>query len=71
MCHRPDDSFHGGLGSLLRKVGTVYLLSPLFLDVWDTIAHWLLLFRWDTPQHVLTDDAAGNDGSEIWPGTYD
>ncbi|KAF8964181.1 hypothetical protein BDZ97DRAFT_1731107 [Flammula alnicola] len=24
--------------------------------------------RWDTPQHVLTDDAADTDRSEIWPG---
>ncbi|KAF8158304.1 hypothetical protein B0H34DRAFT_769482 [Crassisporium funariophilum] len=24
--------------------------------------------RWDTPQHVLTDDAADTERSEIWPG---
>ncbi|KIM43354.1 hypothetical protein M413DRAFT_18406 [Hebeloma cylindrosporum] len=24
--------------------------------------------RWDTPQHVLTDDTADTDRSEIWPG---
>jgi len=24
--------------------------------------------RWDTPQHVLTDDADGTDQPEIWPG---
>ncbi|RDB18070.1 Phospholipase D1 [Hypsizygus marmoreus] len=24
--------------------------------------------RWDTPQHVLTDDTEGTERSEIWPG---
>ncbi|KAF9481155.1 phospholipase D/nuclease [Pholiota conissans] len=24
--------------------------------------------RWDTPQHVLTDDTVGSDRPEIWPG---
>ncbi|KAF8916964.1 hypothetical protein CPB85DRAFT_1453067 [Mucidula mucida] len=24
--------------------------------------------RWDTPQHVLTDDQEDTEGSEIWPG---
>lgn len=30
---------------------------------------FLSCFRWDTAQHVLTDDTSGTDRSEIWPGT--
>lgn len=26
------------------------------------------VIRWDTPQHVLTDDTADTDKAQIWPG---
>ena len=32
-------------------------------------AHPNWICRWDTPQHVLTDDTADTDRSQIWPGS--
>ncbi|KAF8908954.1 hypothetical protein CPB84DRAFT_1813208 [Gymnopilus junonius] len=55
------------------QTGTFYWAHHEKLCVIDqTIAFMggldLCFGRWDTPQHVLTDDTAGTDRSEIWPG---
>ena len=44
---------------MFREVNPLYLPHPSALSD---------INRWDTPQHVLTDDTLDTDHPEIWPG---
>lgn len=43
-------------------------VKSLFETQYNDSASSFILDRWDTPQHVLTDDAEDTETSEIWPG---
>lgn len=58
--HRSSHRLHGRIGLVLRAVRTLQFDSYEAADS---------EIRWDTPQHVLTDDQEDVEGgAEIWPG---
>ena len=56
---------------LLSWVDWICVLGGELVGLTESfIVDFLIGPRWDTPQHVMTDDTADTDRPKIWPGMY-